>query len=55
MSESREKKRRYNERLAYIQEFRSWMDSAPPRWRMFSFLRWLRQMPDSAGLFREPV
>ena len=53
MSESREKKRRYNERLEYIREFQSWICESPPRWRLFSFLSWLRRMPDSAGLFRD--
>ena len=53
MSESREKKRRYNERLEFIREFQSWMDMIPPRWRVISFLRWLRQMPDAAGIFRD--
>lgn len=53
MSESREKKRRYNERLEYIREFQSWLALMPPRRRLFRFLRWLRDMPDAAGLFRD--
>lgn len=37
MSESREKKARYNQRLQYIAEFNNWLDAEPPR--MF-FIRW---------------
>ena len=37
MSESREKKARYNQRLQYIAEFNKWLDAEPPR--MF-FIRW---------------
>lgn len=53
MSESREKKRRYNERLAYISEFRAWLGGAPPKWRVFSFIRWLNAMPSHNGLFKD--
>ena len=37
MSESREKKRRYNLRLEYIAHFNSWLKSEPP---MILFWRW---------------
>lgn len=53
MSESREKKRRYNERLDYIREFSGWLAGCPPKWRVFRFMKWLGGMPDPAGLFRE--
>jgi len=55
MSESREKKRRYNERLAYIREFRAWLAGAPPKWRVFSFLHWLGTMPPQNGLFSDEL
>ena len=53
LSESREKKRRYNERLDYIRKFSGWLAGCPPKWRVFRFMKWLGGMPDPAGLFRE--
>lgn len=45
MSESREHKRRYNQRLQYIAEFNKWMDSEPPMLRLISWVRWKKHRP----------
>lgn len=45
MSESREKKRRYNQRLQYIAEFGKWLDAEPPMVRIFAWWRWKKQRP----------
>lgn len=45
MSESREKKRRYNEKLQYIAEFNRWLAQEPPFWALIRWIRWKRARP----------
>lgn len=45
MSESREHKRRYNQRLEYIAHFQKWLSDEPPMWRLFKWRRWKRNRP----------
>lgn len=45
MSEKREKKRRYNERLEYIAHFNKWLSAEPPMWRFITWRKWLREKP----------
>ncbi len=45
MSESREKKRRYNLKLEYIARFGNWLDSEPPLWMFWRWRRWKASRP----------
>lgn len=45
MSESREKKRRYNLRLEYISHFSNWLDSEPPMWMFWRWRKWKNSRP----------
>ena len=45
VSESREKKRRYNERLEYIAHFEKWMKEEPPVWRLLAWHKWQKNRP----------
>ena len=45
MSEKREKKRRYNQRLVYIADFNKWLDAEPPIVRLISWHRWKNSRP----------
>ena len=45
MSEKREKKRRYNQRLEYIADFNKWLDTEPPIVRLISWHRWKKSRP----------
>lgn len=45
MSESREHKNRYNQKLQLIAEFERWRNEKPRAWRVFSFLAWVGRMP----------
>ena len=45
MSEKREKRRRYNQRLEYIANFNKWLDTEPPIVRLISWHRWKKSRP----------
>ena len=45
MSESREHKRRYNQRLEYIAHFQKWLQDEPPMYRVLKWRRWKRSRP----------
>lgn len=45
MSESREKKRRYNEKLAYIAAFEIWLNCEPPIFLFWRWRKWRAQRP----------
>lgn len=45
MSESREHKRRYNQRLEYIVAFNKWLEAEPPMLLILSWHRWLKSRP----------
>lgn len=45
MSESREHKRRYNQRLQYIAAFEKWLAEEPPMIRFFAWRRWKHRRP----------
>lgn len=45
MSERQDKKRRYNQRLAFIAAFTQWLNNEPSWWRFISRARWLTRRP----------
>ena len=45
MSEKREKRRRYNQRIEYIANFNKWLDTEPPIVRLISWHRWKKSRP----------
>lgn len=45
MSERQEKKRRQNQRLAFIAAFEEWLQSEPPRMFLWHWHRWKRRRP----------
>lgn len=45
MSERREHRRRYNQKLEYIAEFCKWLDAEPPALLIFKWRRWKRSRP----------
>lgn len=45
MSESREKKLRYNRKLEFISHFDEWLATEPPIWRIFSWRKWKKARP----------
>lgn len=45
MSQKQHKKRRYNEKLAYIAELDRWKAAEPPIFRFFAWRRWLKNRP----------
>lgn len=45
MSESREHKRRYNQRLQYIADFNKWLAAEPSMLRLISWHRWKTRRP----------
>lgn len=45
MSESREHKRRYNQRLQYIAEFDKWLDAEPSRVFFWKWHKWKKARP----------
>ena len=45
MSEKREKRRRYNQRLGYIADFNKWLYAEPPIVRLISWHRWKKSRP----------
>lgn len=45
MSESREHKRRYNQRLEYIAHFERWLENEPPFVRLLKWHRWKKARP----------
>ena len=54
MSESREKKTRYNLRLQYISRFSTWLVNEPPMWNIVAWRRWKKRLPVfDADLLRE--
>ena len=45
MSEKQEKRRRYNQKLAYIAAYEEWLSQEPPRIFFWRWHRWKRQRP----------
>lgn len=45
MSESREHKRRYNQKLEYIALFDKWLEAEPPMIRVIAWHKWKKQKP----------
>ena len=45
MSERREHKRRYNQRLEYVDKFEKWLNAEPPMIRIFKWRRWRLNRP----------
>ena len=45
MSESSERKERYNENLEYIARFQSWVRSEPPMFNIIGWCKWLKRRP----------
>lgn len=45
MSESREKKRRYYQRMDYIRKFEDWLASEPPMIMFWAWRKWKKSRP----------
>ena len=45
MSERQEKKRRYNQNLAYIADFNRWLNEEPPILKFVSWHKWKKTRP----------
>ena len=45
MSAKREKKRRYNQKLGYIETFNAWAEKEPPIWMLWRWMKWLAERP----------
>lgn len=45
MSESKEHKKRYNQRLAYIARFNKWLEAEPSMIRFIKWRRWKNSRP----------
>lgn len=45
MSESREHKKRYNQKLEYIARFEKWLKKEPSMIRVFAWHKWKKQRP----------
>ncbi len=45
MSARREHTRRYYLRLEYDAQMLQWWETEPPRWRVFSWRRWMARKP----------
>lgn len=45
MSESKERKRRYNEKLALVAAYEHWVMTEPPKWKLISHRRWQKRRP----------
>ena len=45
MSESREHKRRYNQRLEYIAQFTKWLEKEPPMALFWKWKKWKSERP----------
>lgn len=45
MSESKEHKKRYNQKLEYIAKFEKWLDKEPPIIRFFAWHKWKKRRP----------
>ena len=45
MSESREKKLRYNRKMEFMAKFDDWYNSEPPLLFFIAWIKWLRRRP----------
>lgn len=45
MSERREKRRRLNLRLEYIEDFNQWLYDEPPIWMFWRWRKWKKSRP----------
>lgn len=45
MSESKERKRRYNEKLALVAAYELWVLNEPPKWKLISHMKWRKKRP----------
>lgn len=45
MSESREHKTRYNQKLMFIADFNKWLDAEPPRMFLIRWHKWKNSRP----------
>lgn len=46
MSESKEHKKRYNQKLEYIAKFDKWLDSEPSMFNLIAWHKWKKQRPN---------
>lgn len=46
MSASREKKKRYNQKLEYIAAYNKWLSQEPPAWKFIQHRRWKKLKPE---------
>lgn len=49
MRARREKKRRIEERLVYLNRLEAWLAYEPPKWRIFAHRRWKAKQPKDPG------
>lgn len=49
MSERQEKRKRYNERAEYITKVMKWVESEPPKWKIFKWIKWQNSIPLREG------
>lgn len=45
MSESAEKKRRYNRKLEFANAMTRWQSHEPSKWRIITWYAWVKSMP----------
>ena len=46
MSERQEHRKRYNQKLQYISEFKKWLDKEPPMYKIFKWKEWKSNRPN---------
>ena len=55
MSESRESKRRYIQRMAYIRAFENWITQEPHMIRFRAWRKWLKNRPVLKDFYKKEV
>ena len=53
MSESRESKRRYIQRMAYIKAFEKWLNREPPMILFWAWRKWKKNRPVLQDYYRK--
>ena len=53
MSESRESKRRYLQRMAFIRAFENWLAEEPPLIKFLKWRKWLKNRPVLKDYYRK--
>ena len=45
MSEAKEKKKRYNQKLQFAAALEKWAEEEPAKWKLIAWVKWVRRMP----------